>query len=87
LRTVDTPMGTLAIAETDFAEEPVAVIVKHPLEAAFADSVAPRLRRIADHVTGNGFAERLAFVDEYCLDRIPAAVTADLIKFAEEEES
>ncbi|MFJ3715158.1 DEAD/DEAH box helicase [Streptomyces sp. NPDC090057] len=84
-RTIDTPVGTLAIAETDFAEEPVAVIVKHPLEAALAESMAPRLRTIADHVTGNGLAERLAFVDAYCLDRIPAAVTADLIKFAEGE--
>ncbi|MFM9453399.1 DEAD/DEAH box helicase [Streptomyces europaeiscabiei] len=81
----ETPLGKVALAEADFSEEPVAVVVKHPLEAALADCMAPRLRRIAEYVSGNGLAEHVAFVDAYCLDRIPAAVTADLIDFAEGE--
>jgi hypothetical protein len=82
-RITETPFGKIALAEADLSEEPVAVVVKHPLEAALSDCTAPRLRQIADYVGENGLAEQVAFVDAYCLDRIPAAVTSEIINFAE----
>ncbi|QFY12971.1 DEAD/DEAH box helicase [Nonomuraea phyllanthi] len=82
----DTPFGKLALAEADLSEGPVAVIVKHPLEATLPDCIAPRLQEWADYVSKQSLAERIAFVDAYCLDRIPAVVTSDLIAFAEEEQ-
>ncbi|MEV5756605.1 DEAD/DEAH box helicase [Streptomyces tendae] len=82
-RIKESPYGKLALAEADLSEEPVAVAVKHPLEALLPDCEAPRLRQITAYVEEEGLAERVAFVDAYCLDRIPAAVTSDIIDFAE----
>lgn len=79
-----TPLGTLALVESEFSAEPFAVVVKHPLEAALANCMAPRLREWADHIAREGLASRVAFVDAYCLDRTPAVVTSELLSFEEE---
>ncbi|WP_328771320.1 DEAD/DEAH box helicase [Streptomyces sp. NBC_00286] len=81
----ESPFGRIAIAEGEFAEEPFAVVVKHPLESAQLEAMAPRLGECSGFITESGLAKRVAFVDAYCLDRTPAAVTSDLVEFAEEE--
>jgi hypothetical protein len=75
------PGVLMALAESDFSGEPVAVFVKHPLESAASDCTAPRLRELAEYVDKTGLAAKVAFVDEYCLDRTPAAVTSALADF------
>lgn len=80
----DTPFGRIALAESEFVEERFAVVVKHPLESAHPNAMAQRLRECGDYIVESGLAERVAYVDAYCLDRIPAAVTSDLVEFAEE---
>ncbi|MGQ5649903.1 DEAD/DEAH box helicase [Streptomyces sp. EKR5.2] len=82
----DTPFGRIALAQGEFAEDTFAVAVKHPLESAELTAMAPRLRELGDFVRSSGLAERTAFADAYCLDRIPAAVTSELVAFAEEGE-
>ncbi|MEU6655879.1 DEAD/DEAH box helicase [Streptomyces sp. NPDC046900] len=82
----DTPFGCIALAQGEFAEDTFAVVVKHPLESAELTAMAPRLREVGDFVRSSGLAERTAFADAYCLDRIPAAVTSELVAFAEEGE-
>ncbi|WP_396446379.1 DEAD/DEAH box helicase [Actinomadura sp.] len=79
-----TPLGSLALVETEFSEEATAVIVKHPLEAALQDCMASRLREWTRYVAREELATRVAFVDAYCLDRTPAVVTSDLNAFEEE---
>ncbi|MFB8272272.1 DEAD/DEAH box helicase [Streptomyces sp. NPDC055955] len=81
----DTPFGRIALADSEFVEKPFAVVVKHPLESAHLNSMAPRLQEYRDYIAANGLAERTAFVDSYCLDRTPAAVTSALMEFAEED--
>ncbi|MFG2879146.1 DEAD/DEAH box helicase [Streptomyces sp. NPDC048337] len=80
-----TPAGLIAVVESDFSEEPVAVAVKHPLESAESESMAPRLRVLSKAAVDLGLAERTAFVDAYCLDRTPAAVTSAIAEYAEDE--
>ncbi|MDX2517950.1 DEAD/DEAH box helicase [Streptomyces stelliscabiei] len=80
-----TPVGPMALlTESEVSEEPVAIVAKHPLEAAAPDCVAPRLQKYADFVEENGLAETVAFVDAYCLDRTPAAVTSELVEYSED---
>jgi hypothetical protein len=83
-RVHSTPLGKLALVETEISVEPLAVIVKHPLEAALPGCVTPRLQEWAHYVKRNDLATRVAFVDAYCLDRTPAVVTSDLTLFEEE---
>ncbi|MGW3153105.1 DEAD/DEAH box helicase [Streptomyces sp. NPDC001089] len=80
----DTPLGPVALAQSEFTENTFAVVVKHPLESAEATAMAPRLRELDDSVRRSGLAELTAFADAYCLDRIPAAVTSQMVAFAEE---
>ncbi|MFD8790952.1 DEAD/DEAH box helicase [Streptomyces vinaceus] len=80
-----TSAGLVAVAEGEFSDEPFAVAVKHPMESAAADTMAPRLRTLSQAVADLGLTERTAFVDAYCLNRTPGAVTSDLAKYAEEE--
>ncbi|MFH9550052.1 DEAD/DEAH box helicase [Streptomyces sp. NPDC017435] len=83
IRVTESPLAKIALAEADLSEEPVAVVVKHPLEAVLPDCMAPRLQKISDYISERALAEQVAFVDAYCLDRIPAAVTSEIIDFAE----
>ncbi|MGW2795966.1 DEAD/DEAH box helicase [Streptomyces sp. NPDC001269] len=83
---VETSAGPLVVAESEFEEEPFAVVVKHPLEAVDADAVALRLQEYVDCVKNEGIADGIALVDAFCLDRTPAAVTGSLKRFAEGDE-
>lgn len=80
-----TPAGLIAVVDSDFSEEPLAVAVKHPLESAESGSMALRLRKLSEAAADLGIAERTAFVDAYCLDRTPAAVTSAIARYAEDE--
>ncbi|WP_329316350.1 DEAD/DEAH box helicase [Streptomyces sp. NBC_01262] len=84
VRPVETDSGLVCLYTSDFSGEPVAVAVKHPLEAAADDCQAERLRQLREDVLAAGLAEKLAFVDAYCLDRTPAAVIDEIRRFAED---
>ncbi|MGW2437544.1 DEAD/DEAH box helicase [Streptomyces goshikiensis] len=84
VRPVETPGGVVCLYTSDFSGEPVAVAVKHPLEAAAEEVQAERLQQLSRDVLSAGLAERIAFVDAYCLDRTPAAVIDQVRRFAED---
>ncbi|MFF4383652.1 DEAD/DEAH box helicase [Kitasatospora sp. NPDC001547] len=84
VRLAETGNGLVCVHTSDFTGEPVAVAVKHPLESSTAACEAPRLERLRKEVSDAGIADRLAFVDAYCLDRTPAAVIDEVRRFAEE---
>lgn len=97
----DTPHGPIAVADGDLSEEPVVIVVKHPLESGGALTgsastsglagwngpvpLTPRLEKLRDYVRTTGLATRVAFVDAFRLDRTPGAVTSALVEFAEDE--
>ncbi|MER5352071.1 DEAD/DEAH box helicase [Kitasatospora sp. NPDC002551] len=84
VRLEDTASGLVCIHTSDFTGEPLAVAVKHPLESSSTVCEAPRLQQLRKEVAAANIAERLAFVDAYCLDRTPAAVIDEVHRFAEE---
>lgn len=70
--------GAVAVVESDFSDEPVTVIVKHPLEIFELNRATPRLRALAESATQYAPTERLAAVDAFVLDRTPASVHGEV---------
>jgi ATP-dependent helicase YprA (DUF1998 family) len=75
------PVG---IYSSDFSGEAVAVAVKHPLESATDECEAFRLADLRKGILAKGLAERVVFIDSYCLDRTPAAVIDQVRRFTED---
>lgn len=80
----ETAAGPVVLFTSEFTGEPVAVAVKHPLEAATDECGNERLQALHHEVRAGGLADRIAFVDSYSLDRTPAAVIEQVRIFAED---
>ncbi|MGK5497921.1 DEAD/DEAH box helicase [Streptomyces sp. URMC 125] len=83
-RVADTASGPAAVIESDFTGEPVAVIVKHPLESLTPSCASPRLAAAEQAFLDEHGSSRIAYVDSFLLDRTPAAVAEALRDFADE---
>ena len=79
-----TAAGPVALFTSEFTGEPVAVVVKHPLESATEECGTERLQKLRGEVRADGLADRVVFADSYSLDRTPAAVIEQVRTFAEE---
>ncbi|KAB2975740.1 DEAD/DEAH box helicase [Streptomyces sp. SS1-1] len=80
----ETAAGPVALFTSEFTGEPVAVVVKHPLESATEECGTERLQKLRGEVRADGLADRVVFADSYTLDRTPAAVIEQVRTFAEE---